>query len=77
MLFVHASSAALIPVLFLTKYRRDFLLLLFLGLMLVFCLGSLSLGFFFMHCTSVTLVLREHLCCLESVLTNHTFICDK
>lgn len=45
MLFAHASSAALVPMLFLTQHRKD--LFSFLGLKSVLCSSSLPLVFFF------------------------------
>lgn len=69
MLCVHASSAALVPMLFLTQYRKD--LFSFLGLKSVF-MFKFPPRFSFLMSRSMTLVLRERLCCSESVLTNHT-----
>lgn len=68
MLFVHASSAALVPMLFLTQYRKDFHFIWALSRFYV----QVPSPFSFLMSRSMTLVLREHLCCSESVLTNHT-----
>lgn len=71
MLFLHVSSAALGPVLFLTQYRSVFLLLFWA--LSWFYVQVPSLGFFFM-CWSMTLVLWEYLLFRVSVDQSHIYL---
>lgn len=70
MLFVHASSAAHAPVIFLTQYRKYFFLF---WAMSGFNVQVPSFGFFFMF-RSMTLVLREYLLFRVSVDQSHIYL---